>query len=837
VYNTAGLVIGDGLVQIDTGHLQVWTGSTWTDVGNITGPAGATGATGVQGDTGATGVQGAPGLDALWNFVGAYGIGTSYAVGDVATYEGETWYRIDANGGTTGNTPAEGTFWTKIAEKGADGTGGGGLSITDFGQGFTDSLDAGKITTSKLYNENPNQGLNNQYVLEVTNGGVVVLPDQSIINGATLKTVAGNYAGITAGPASPAGKDEDSWVWVDNDGATIATKYSTDNYQWKFGNDGDLAIPPGKTIRNAMTGDDLLDIKVVRQDTAPTAANGTLWFNTVEGRLYIKYSDQWVDAAPLVQPPPDTDLDVNSITFPDASVQTSAYINRLDNGDYTALFGEDGWLRVRKLSTNQSYFNLVPTKNENNTYGVQIDIDNQAGWTFLDNGTLTLPASSNDLYTTTNALIKSIADIQISAGDDVGSNWVFGGNGNLTLPSGGTISEGTVTSNPTIQLTPDNPIVASQKLVIKGGGSYIYTDNGIEINYYVNTAIVGDTLTFYVYSDTYADQTLYWWIYPTNAGIGDSNSGTVVLTGTGGEFTILIDSDAYEFTVRVSPENNNYDPANVGVESGLINADAPTFGSDYHLHLTTGDLTETSIFLGTDDHNVRTTTDGKIQITTPSQVNKVWEFGTDGNLTLPGAITRVVAGTVAKDGPSLSDIGEGEAATVTVSPTNNTNLTVGTVTGVVLDAGFTLDITVAANGDISAVVTASDPNLDVGDFGVIDGGGLLGGTQGVDGTTFTVATLTNIIVPTALDLTKSVNKLANGAYTLANGVEGQIMYLVRQTGSMGATVTVANSRIDGVIQTDIPFSPFTDGTDPINMATLIFTDDAWQNMGGVWSLT
>ena len=185
------------------------------------------------------------------------------------------------------------------------GGAGGGLSITDFGLGFTDTLDAGKITTSKLYNENPNQGLNNQYTLEVTDGGVVALPDGSIINGATLKTIAGNYAGITAGPASPAGRDEDSWVWVDNNGATIATKYSTDNHTWTFNNnggltfpqgtflgysdpggfiidgavdkdiaiytysgadahgwtfgtDGDLNIPPGKTIRDSLTGDDLL---------------------------------------------------------------------------------------------------------------------------------------------------------------------------------------------------------------------------------------------------------------------------------------------------------------------------------------------------------------------------------------------------------------------------------------------------------------------------------------------------------------------------------------------------------------------------------------------------
>ena len=191
----------------------------------------------------------------------------------------------------------------------------------------------------------------------------------------------------------------------------------------------------------------------------------------------------------------------------------------------------------------------------------------------------------------------------------------LGNTGTVTLPAGGTITEGYVTSNPTIQLTPANPDVASQKLVIKGGGAYTYIDNGIEINYNNNTAIVGDTLTFYVYSNTYADQTLYWWIYPQGAGIGDTESDTVVMEGSSGMFSILIDSDDYEFTVRVSPEADNYDPANVGVETGLINPDSPTFDADHHLHLTTGNLAETSIFLGTDNHNVRTNTDGSIQIT------------------------------------------------------------------------------------------------------------------------------------------------------------------------------------------------------------------------------
>jgi hypothetical protein len=573
-------------------------------------------------------------------------------------------------------------------------------------------------------------------------------------------------------------------------------------------------------------------------------------------------------------------------------------------------------------------------------------------------------------------------------------------NGSITLPAGGKISEAVVTSNPTIQLTPARPDVASQKLVIKGGGTYYFYDNNIDINYYSNILNVNDTLTIYVNSSTYASQTLYWWIYPEGVGVLDSDFGSLALNSNGsGQFTIQLDSDDYEFRVRVSPENNNYDPASIGVQSGLINADAPAFDADHHLHLTTGNLSETSILLGTDNHNVRTTTDGGIQVTTqtttvelpftititgadvaavnlvytrdlteitptwtspeinqatdpyivwseadgewgiiapdydpvtPLYVNTgtlavplaqwstnpplgsipplgvytyltpdvhAWQFGIDGSLTVPGIITKdiglqlVSSGTtygssvniygdlgrvlvrtdngtsnkdwqfnvdgtltfpdntvqttayvantlttVAKDGPVFADIGKGEAATVTVSPTNNTNLTPGTVTGIVFGTGFTLDITVAVNGDISAVVTDSISNLSVGDFGTLVGGSpYFGGTEGTDNITFTVATLTNIIAATAIDLTKSVNKLTDGAYSLADGVDGQIMYLVRQTGSSkdAISINVANARIDGILNTTIAYYPFENITD-LNMSTLIFTDGAWQASNGGW---
>ena len=81
------------------------------------GDPGETGAQGPQGPIGATGPAGA---DAAWYYNGAYNPGASYVVGDVVTYEGQTWYRKHANGGNVGDTPSVGQFWDLVASKGTD---------------------------------------------------------------------------------------------------------------------------------------------------------------------------------------------------------------------------------------------------------------------------------------------------------------------------------------------------------------------------------------------------------------------------------------------------------------------------------------------------------------------------------------------------------------------------------------------------------------------------------------------------------------------------------------------------------------------------------------------
>lgn len=85
---------------------------------------------------------------------------------------------------------------------------------------------------------------------------------------------------------------------------------------------------------------------------------------------------------------------------------------------------------------------------------------------------------------------------------------------------------------------------------------------------------------------------------------------------------------------------------------------------------------------------------------------------------------------------------------------------------------------------------------------------------------------------TPLDLTKITQKLTDGFYSVADGVEGQVMYLVQQDGATGtATVYFANGRVGGTTYNNIFMTPFNNGQ---NLIVLLFTDGAWQSLGGEW---
>jgi len=113
--------ISDGFITDDTGHLWVWSGTEWIDVGNITGPSGSTGSQGTEGASGATGTQGASGVGAT---------GYTGATGPASTIPGATGsIGVQGASGHTGATGADSTIPGATGTQGVQGaTGQTGLT-------------------------------------------------------------------------------------------------------------------------------------------------------------------------------------------------------------------------------------------------------------------------------------------------------------------------------------------------------------------------------------------------------------------------------------------------------------------------------------------------------------------------------------------------------------------------------------------------------------------------------------------------------------------------------------------------------------------------------------
>ena len=349
-------------------------------------------------------------------------------------------------GATAPTGPEEGALWWNSE---------GGRMYVYYGTAWVDAspVDGAGISST-------NQLVNGAYTTSLGANGVLTLPDGSIINGATLKTIAGNYAGITAGPASPAGRDEDSWVWVDNDGATIATKYSTDNYQWKFDNTGNLILPNGQSI-----GSGSLDgIKMTTDRGTVLFGNSPECVPTLLTHFHIMKED--ASAVDLF-----LGDDNNYVKLPgDGETAYGVEIGTNVGSAYTWRFGTDGSLTLPLGSTlgetpaaitvtiygaGASAFNQTYTR----TYGDPTYPDQYLGSNdcriFRDIGTAnkwrlrevsTDYYESDDLVTWTDFIGGAdpapTGTVSLKTTDiTVGTNtWAFGADGDLSFPDGTTTS-------------------------------------------------------------------------------------------------------------------------------------------------------------------------------------------------------------------------------------------------------------------------------------------------------------------------------------------------------------------------------------------------------------
>ena len=288
------------------------------------GPQGEQGLQGVQGpkgdkgDTGEQGLQGVPGADALWNYTGEYNGGASYAVGDIATYDGQLWYRYNANGGNVGDTPSPG-LWNLLAAKGADGSGGtadtgditfDGIQIIGAG---TASGDGNELGTIELF---PDGNINSdQYVIidpttpnhiHIRAGGVQDASNAELFLGAerTGVQVSDNSGSVTIRSKNP---DQTN---------VYANSNSTSNTEFIHATGANIQV--GDTVR-LYTGGDTYVVSVVTEEY-PSAGFITitapgLSFITGEAYIFTRSTGEspWM-------------FQTNGITFPDNTVQTTAFV-------------------------------------------------------------------------------------------------------------------------------------------------------------------------------------------------------------------------------------------------------------------------------------------------------------------------------------------------------------------------------------------------------------------------------------------------------------------------------------------------------------------------------
>ena len=175
-------------------------------------------------------------------------------------------------GAAAPSAPEEGSLWWNSES---------GRMYVYYGTAWVDAspVDGAGISST-------NQLVNGAYTTSLGANGVLTLPDGSIINGSTIRGVAGtgelNYTGITIGPNS--NDAEKTWMWVDHANAYITTNNAANT--WTFGNNGSLTFPDTTAQTTAWTGS--VSSLVNGANTVSLDANGNLTFP--QGTL-LGYSD------------------------------------------------------------------------------------------------------------------------------------------------------------------------------------------------------------------------------------------------------------------------------------------------------------------------------------------------------------------------------------------------------------------------------------------------------------------------------------------------------------------------------------------------------------------
>jgi len=453
-------------------------------------------------------------------------------------------------------------------------------------------------------------------------------------DGRGTSIAAGSASNSYAGINSYTG---DQWFEADNNAVYIGTNYLSDGGNvWTFNKNGSLQFPDGSTQTTAW--------QLHAQNTAPA---GGLWYNTDDGRTYVKFANTWVDASPTVAPAPSYYLGNLSIT------DTTIY-----SGESAYTFGIDGNLivpgAVQSSAIQSTTGNLLLSSNT---------AEPELAW-----------AISNDMFGPgSSALLSPVSDAQhigalvfrgntgtgqlgwagpvgspydnslfvgatgnVVIASNYGTLWKFDGNGNLTLPTGGSINYAnghSILTGITAGSTYGNANVAQylnhyDNAITWTDGTQILVDSGL---YLSNGTAVGVNV---------GEAS---WAFDVTGGL--TLPGGAKITGAGYKFatdnTVTTNLDLRDASGRgFYTDSNGYTLRSNGTYNWVFGTDgnltlpsnvaAINYANGHSIlsGITSGTSTGNITFSGSDI----TGTDSNVTITADTTD---WIFGHDGELYLP----------------------------------------------------------------------------------------------------------------------------------------------------------------------------------------------------------
>jgi len=469
-------------------------------------------------------------------------------------------------------------------------------------------------------------------------------------------------------------------------------------------------------------------------------------------------SANWATINPiLADGEPGLEIDTNKIKYGDGthgwvslSYSGSSDPTRLVNGSYSVTLTSDGYV----LFPNYRF----PAADGTSNQVLQTNGSGVVSWGTINtttdqlvNGSYTVALNSSGLLTVPSIIDSTAGTGAVTINSNDGATtrtWTFGTGGDLTLPQTGSGAASITSGVNGLSITANShtwEFAPSGSLVVPGA---IQSTNGIVIS---NAGVVGATAGIVLpanagtgavqIGNTYGPIQLgsaagggteLNWTFGTDGILilPQTGSGAASITSGTNGLTIVANSHTWEF----APTNSLVLPSGGTVTestspSGVGNTITftPFGGTDgnqkllvypggggegNHLHLTTGALGTTSLFLGNDAQYIRTRTDGAMVIgtgdtnpETPGYGHR-WVFGPDGAVTLPANTFHTNNNLTVQTSGIPASVSGVNYSSGSWDANQGTNISTTGGTG----SGLTVDVTADVSGYVGSVTIHTPGN-------------------------------------------------------------------------------------------------------------------------------